>query len=104
MANSLNKKTYLLKCQTVLAKLELPTSMELHHRTAFVQASIVGYSLRFRKQSSVKCGGCIITRLAAIDGVGGDTGVKPQHRLRHVPTAAPSLTIILIFFIVIKII
>ncbi len=24
-----------------------------------------------------------LTRLAAIDGVGGDTGVKPQHRLRH---------------------
>ncbi len=33
-------------------------------------------------------------RLAAIDGVGGDTGVKPQHRLRHLPTAAPSLTVI----------
>ncbi len=31
------------------------------------------------------------TWLAAIDGVGGDTGVKPQHRLRHFPTAAPSL-------------
>ncbi len=44
------------------------------------------------------------TRLAAIDGVGSDTGVKPQHRLRHLPTAAPSLTVILIFFIVIKII
>ncbi len=38
--------------------------------------SIYGYSL--------------YTRLAAIDGVGGDTGVKPQHRLRHLPTAAPS--------------
>ncbi len=39
-------------------------------------------------------------RLAAIDGVGGNTGVKPQHPLRHLPTAslAPSLTIILIFF------
>ncbi len=36
----------------------------------------------------------IPSRLAAIDGVGGDTGVKPQHRLRHLPTAAPSLTVI----------
>ncbi len=34
------------------------------------------------------------TRLAAIDCVGGDTGVKPQHRLRHLHTAAPSLTVI----------
>ncbi len=32
--------------------------------------------------------------LAGIDGVGGDTGVKPQHRLRHL---AQSLTVILIF-------
>ncbi len=32
-------------------------------------------------------------RLAAIDGVCGDTGVKSQHRLRHLPTAAPSLTV-----------
>ncbi len=39
------------KCQTVLAKLELPQFIE----TAFVQASIVGYSSRFRKQSSVNC-------------------------------------------------
>ncbi len=29
-------------------------------------------------------------RLAAIDTVGGDTGVKPQHWLRHLPTVAPS--------------
>ncbi len=32
-----------------------------------------------------------------IDGVGGDTGDKPQHRLHHLPTAAPHLTVILIF-------
>ncbi len=38
------------------------------------------------------------SRLAAIDGVGGDTGVKPQHRLRHLPTAAPSLIVIFFFF------
>ncbi len=44
---------------------------------------------------------CLCVRLATIDG---DTGVKLQHRLRHLPTAAPSLTVILIFFIVIKII
>ncbi len=58
VANSLNKKTYLQatylqavsqKHQTVLAKLELPHFIE----TAFEQASIVGYSFRFRKQSSV---------------------------------------------------
>ncbi len=30
------------------------------------------------------------TRLAAIDGVGGDTGVKPQHRLRHLHRPSPS--------------
>ncbi len=36
---------------TVLAKLELPHFIE----TAFVQASIAGYSSRFRKLSSVKC-------------------------------------------------
>ncbi len=29
-------------------------------------------------------------RLAAIDGVGGDTGVKPQHRLRHLHRPSPS--------------
>ncbi len=49
VANSLNMKTYLQamsqKRQTVLAKLELPHFIE----TAFVQASIVGYSSRFRK-------------------------------------------------------
>ncbi len=49
VANSLNMKTYLQavsqKCQTVLAKLELPHFIE----TAFVQASTVGYSSRFRK-------------------------------------------------------
>ncbi len=32
--------------------------------------------------------------LRAIDGVGGDTTVKPQHWLHHLPTAAQSLTII----------
>ncbi len=49
VANSLNIRTYLQavsqKRQTVLAKLELPHFIE----TAFVQASIVGYSPRFRK-------------------------------------------------------
>ncbi len=45
----------------------------------------------------VKNDKCILSRLAAIDGVGGDTGVKSQHRLRHLPTAAPSLTVVLIF-------
>ncbi len=49
VAHSLNKKTNLQdvsqKCQTVFAKLELPHFIE----TAFVQASIVGYSSRFRK-------------------------------------------------------
>ncbi len=41
------------------------------------------------------------TRLAVMDGVGGDTGVKPQHQLHHLPTTAPSFWF---FFIVIKII
>ncbi len=27
-------------------------------------------------------------RRVVIDGVGGDTGVKSQHRLHHLPTAA----------------
>ncbi len=48
VTNSLNKKMYLhvsQKRQTVLAKLELPHFIE----TAFVQASIVGYSFSFRK-------------------------------------------------------
>ncbi len=36
----------------------------------------------------------LTSRLAAIEGVSGDTGVKPQHRLNHLPTAAPSLTVI----------
>ncbi len=31
-------------------------------------------------------------RLVAIDGVGGDTGVKSQHLLSHLPTVAPSPT------------
>ncbi len=35
-----------------------------------------------------KC--CAGVRLAAIDGVGGDTGVKPQHRLRHLHRPSPS--------------
>ncbi len=45
-------------------------------------------------------------RLVVIDGVGGDTGVKSQHRLPHLPTAAPSPTIVFfnLFFIVIQII
>ncbi len=53
VANSLNKKTYLVsqKRQTVLVTLELPHFIEI----AFIQASIVGYSSRFKKQSSVKC-------------------------------------------------
>ncbi len=33
------------------------------------------------------------SRLAAIDCVGGDSGVKPKHRLRDV-TCPPSLTVI----------
>ncbi len=33
---------------------------------------------------------CVCDRLAAIDGVGGDTGVKPQHRLRHLHRPSPS--------------
>ncbi len=37
-------------------------------------------------------------RLVVIDGVGGDTGVKSQHRLRHLPTAAPSPTMVFFFF------
>ncbi len=37
-------------------------------------------------------------RRVVIDGVGGDTGVKSQHRLRHLPTAAPSPTIVFFFF------
>ncbi len=32
-----------------------------------------------------------------IDGVGGDTGVKSQHRLPHLPTAAPSPTIVFFY-------
>ncbi len=32
---------------------------------------------------------CVCARLAAIVGVDGDTGVKPQHRFRHLHTAAP---------------
>ncbi len=36
-------------------------------------------------------------RLVVIDGVGGDTGVKSQHRLRHLPTAAPSPTMFFIY-------
>ncbi len=32
------------------------------------------------------CGEQVISRLAATDGVGGDTGVKPQHQLRNLPT------------------
>ncbi len=55
VVNSLNKKTYLQavsqKRQTVLATVELNHFIE----TVFVQASIVGYSPRFRKRSSVKC-------------------------------------------------
>ncbi len=45
-------------------------------------------------------------RLVVIDGVGGDTGVKSQHLLGHLPTAAPSPTIVFFnfFFIVIQII
>ncbi len=44
-------------------------------------------------------------RLVVIDGVGSDTGVKSQHRLRHLPTAALSPTIVFLnFFIVIQII
>ncbi len=39
----------------------------------------------------------LYARLAAIDGVGGDTVIKLQHQLRHLPTAAPSPTIVLIF-------
>ncbi len=61
VANSLNKKTYLQavsqKHQTVLVTLELPHFIEI----AFIQASIVGYSSRFKKQSSVKCAAhCLI--------------------------------------------
>ncbi len=37
-------------------------------------------------------------RLVVIDGVGGDTGVKSQHRLRHLPTAAPSPHHVFFFF------
>ncbi len=37
-------------------------------------------------------------RLVAIDGVGGDTGVKSQHRLCHLPTAAPSPTIVVFLY------
>ncbi len=36
----------------------------------------------------------VLVRLAAIDGVGGNTGVKPQHQLRHLPTTALSLTVV----------
>ncbi len=40
----------------------------------------------------------LTTRLAAIDGVGGDTGVKPEHRLRHLPNAhRPSPSFLFIF-------
>ncbi len=37
----------------------------------------------------------LTTRLAAIDSVGGDTGVKPEH---VTSLGAPSLTIIFLFF------
>ncbi len=33
----------------------------------------------------------LVTRLAVIDGVGGDNGVKPQHRLRHRGTSLSHL-------------
>ncbi len=39
----------------------------------------------------------LTTRLAAIDSVGGDTGVKPEH-VTSLAHRAPSLTIILLFF------
>ncbi len=55
VANFLNRKSYLQavsqKRHTFLADLELPHFKE----KAFVQARIVGYSPRLRKQSSVKC-------------------------------------------------
>ncbi len=38
------------------------------------------------------------SRLATIDGDDGNTGVKPQHLLLHLPTVAPSLTCRLDFF------
>ncbi len=41
---------------------------------------------------------CMQLRLVAIDGVGGDTGVKSQHRLRHLPTVAPSPTMFFLIF------
>ncbi len=44
----------------------------------------------------------LVTRLAAIDGVGGDNGVKPQHRLRHCGTVPQSFRFF--FLIVIHII
>lgn len=37
------------------------------------------------------------SRLAAIVGVYSDTDVKPQHRLCHLPTAAPPPTVVLNF-------
>ncbi len=49
-------------------------------------------SVMFGKQLLTLCNPWhrIRTRLAAIDGVGGDTGVKPQHRLRHLHRPSPS--------------
>ncbi len=41
---------------------------------------------------------CMQLRLVAIEGVGRDTGVKSQHRLRHLPTVAPSPTIVFFYF------
>ncbi len=56
VANSLNIETYLQavsqKHQTVLATLEFPHFIVF---TAIHSVHIVGYSSRFRKQSSVKC-------------------------------------------------
>ncbi len=39
-----------------------------------------------------------ITFVNGLAAIGGDTRVKPQHQLYHLPTTAPSLTVILIFF------
>ncbi len=41
--------------------------------------------MQYKYESYCNAGESILNRLAAIDGVGGDTGVKTQHQLRHFP-------------------